>query len=139
MARRKRTSIVLEKSGRRLAGMESIDPQLDLGNGLSLSAFSRVIETLRAKENAYNTALSSLDKLYQDMMETERQLSDLAEHMLLGVAARYGRSSVEYGRREVCRKVNAVKVCAVNPSQEPGQRVPALMVHRRSQLLSFVS
>lgn len=97
MARRKRTSIVLEKSGRRLAGMESIDPQLDLGNGLSLSAFSRVIEILRAKENAYNTALSSLDKLYQDMLETESQLSDLAEHMLLGVAARYGRSSVEYG------------------------------------------
>jgi hypothetical protein len=31
------------------------------------------------------------------MLETERELSDMAEHMLLGVATKYGKSSVEYG------------------------------------------
>jgi hypothetical protein len=56
-----------------------------------------VIETLRTRENNYNSALSNLDKLYHEMLETERELSDMAEHMLLGVATRYGKSSVEYG------------------------------------------
>jgi hypothetical protein len=97
MARRKRTSQLLEKAVRRAAGMSSIDPGLDLGNGLTLPAFSTLIETMRSRENAYNSALSNLDKLYREMLETERELGDMAEHMLLGVATRYGKSSVEYG------------------------------------------
>ncbi|MEH2239735.1 hypothetical protein [Nostoc sp.] len=97
MARRKRTSQVLEKAARRAAGINSIDPNLDVGNGLSLPAFSTLIEKMRTKENLYNTALSNLDKLYQEMLQTERELADMAEHMLLGVATQYGKSSVEYG------------------------------------------
>lgn len=97
MARRKRTSQMLKKAVRRAAGINSIDPNLDLGNGLTLPAFSTLIETLRTKENAYNSALSHLDKLYREMLETERELGDMAEHMLLGVATRYGKSSMEYG------------------------------------------
>ncbi|MBI4784829.1 MAG: hypothetical protein HY785_26490 [Oscillatoriophycideae cyanobacterium NC_groundwater_1537_Pr4_S-0.65um_50_18] len=97
MARRKRTSPVLEKAVRRAASMSSIDPNLDVGNGLTLPSFSTLIETMRTRENAYNTALSNLDKLYREMLETERDLGDMAEHMLLGVATKYGKSSVEYG------------------------------------------
>jgi hypothetical protein len=97
MSRPKRTSQILEKAVRRLASMSSIDPNLDLGNELTLAKFATSIETMRIKENAYNTALSNLDKLYREMLETERELGDMAEHMLLGVAARYGKSSVEYG------------------------------------------
>ena len=88
---------MLEKAVRRAAGINSIDPNLDLGNGLTLPAFSTLIETMRTKENAYNSALSNLDKLYREMLQTERELGDMAEHMLLGVAIRYGKSSVEYG------------------------------------------
>ncbi len=97
MARRKRTSLVLEKAVRRAAGMSSIAPALDLGNGLTLPSFSTLIATMQIKENAYNSALSNLDKLYREMLETERDLGDMAEHMLLGVATKYGKSSVEYG------------------------------------------
>jgi hypothetical protein len=97
MARPKRTSSVLEKAVRRAAGLASIDPALDLGNGLALSSFSALIETMRTRENTYNVALSNLDKLYREMLETERKLADMAEHMLLGVATKYGKSSVEYG------------------------------------------
>ena len=97
MSRRKRSSPVLQKAERRSAGMNSIDPNLDVGNGLTLSAFSTLIETMRTKENAYNTALSNLDKLYREMLQTERELGDMAEHMLMGVGVRYGKSSVEYG------------------------------------------
>ncbi|MCC5599145.1 hypothetical protein [Nostoc favosum] len=97
MARRKRTSVVLEKAVRRAASINSIDPSLDLGNGLTLPAFSNLIETMRTKENAYNSALSSLDKLYREMLETEDELGDMTEHMLMAVGTRYGKSSVEYG------------------------------------------
>jgi hypothetical protein len=54
MARRKRSSVVLERAVRRAAGINSIDPSLNLGNGLTLPAFSTLIETMRNKENAYN-------------------------------------------------------------------------------------
>jgi hypothetical protein len=97
MARRKRTSLVLERAVRRGASINSIDPNLDLGNGLTLRAFSTLIETMRTRENEYNTALSTLDKLYREMLETESELADMTEHMLMAVATRYGKSSVEYG------------------------------------------
>ncbi|MEH2123244.1 hypothetical protein [Nostoc sp.] len=97
MARRKRTSSVLERAVRRAASINSIDPNLDLGNGLTLPAFSTLIETMRTKENAYNSALSTLDKLYREMLETEDELGDMTEHMLMAVGTRYGKSSVEYG------------------------------------------
>ncbi|MEH2274662.1 MAG: hypothetical protein V7K40_07575 [Nostoc sp.] len=97
MARRKRTSLVLERAVRRAASINSIDPSLDLGNGLTLPAFSTMIERMRTKENAYNSALSSLDKLYREMLETEDELGDMTEHMLMAVGTRYGKSSVEYG------------------------------------------
>ncbi|MBE9006498.1 hypothetical protein IQ259_15860 [Fortiea sp. LEGE XX443] len=97
MARKKRTSKVLEKAARRAASINSIDPNLDTGNGLSLARFSTLIETMRTKENIYNSTLSYLDKLYSEMLKTESELADMAEHMLLGVATRYGKSSVEYG------------------------------------------
>jgi hypothetical protein len=45
----------------------------------------------------YNSALSSLDKLYREMLETEDELGDMIEHMLMAVGTRYGKSSVEYG------------------------------------------
>ncbi|WP_341530853.1 hypothetical protein WKK05_17215 [Nostoc sp. UHCC 0302] len=97
MARKKRSSQVLEKAVRRAAGINSIGVNLDLGNGLTQPAFSTLIETMRTQENAYNTALSNLDKLYREMLETEDELADMAEHMLMAVGTRYGKSSVEYG------------------------------------------
>jgi pantoate kinase len=97
MARKQRTSPTLEKAVRRAASLSSISPNLDLGNGLTLPAFSSLIETMRTQESAYNSALSNLDKLYREMLQTESELGDMAEHMLLGVAVRYGKSSLEYG------------------------------------------
>jgi hypothetical protein len=97
MSRKKRTSQALEKATRRVASLRSIDTHLDLGNDLTLDAYFTLIETMRAQENDYNTALSKLDQLYSEMLTTETKLSDMSEHMLLGVATKYGKSSVEYG------------------------------------------
>ncbi|MCC5647133.1 hypothetical protein LC607_30340 [Nostoc sp. CHAB 5824] len=97
MARLKRTSQVLEKAARRAASISSIDPNLDVSNGLTLFAYSSLIEIMRNKENIYNTALSNVDKIYREMLETEQQLADMTEHILMGIGAKYGKSSVEYG------------------------------------------
>jgi hypothetical protein len=97
MARLKRTSPVLKKAVRRAASITSIDPYLDVSNGLTLFAYSSLIETMRNKENTYNTALSNLDKIYREMLETEQQLADMTEHILMGIGVKYGKSSVEYG------------------------------------------
>ena len=122
MARKKRTSRMLEKAVRRAAGINSIDPKLDLGNGLSLPAFTSLIETMRTRENAYNTALSNLDKLYREMLETEEELGDMAEHILLGVATRYGKSSVEYGMAGgVPKNQRRKKLRGESPTQEAEQ------------------
>lgn len=96
MSRPKRGSKVLEKAEMRVAGMQSINQTLDLGNGLSIEHFSAMITEMRSKLAAYNTTLSAIDKARSEVLELEQKLSDYSEHMLLGVATRYGKSSNEY-------------------------------------------
>lgn len=103
MSRRKRSSQILEKAERRIAGLKSIHSALDLGNGLTIEAYIQVIEQTRQKLEAYNTALSTVDQTYNTALTAERSLSELTERMLIGVASKYGKNSDEYemagGRR----------------------------------------
>jgi hypothetical protein len=122
MARQKRSSKVLEKAVRRAASMNSIDPNLDVGNGLTLPAFSTLIQKMQTQEYAYNTALSNLDGLYREMLETERELGDMTELILLGVATKFGKSSVEYnmaGGVPKNQRRRATKSDSPTPSSEP--------------------
>jgi hypothetical protein len=96
MSRIKKGSRVLEKAEIRLAGVQSINSRLDLGNGLSVEEFNALIEDTRAKLLAYNTALSAIDKARSDVLELEQKLGDYSEHILLGVATRFGKKSDEY-------------------------------------------
>jgi glutamyl-tRNA reductase len=96
MARRKRTSIAVDKAERRAAGLEAISADLDLGNGMSLSEFRKCIQEVYDSVNTYNRMLSTVDQLYNDMMAKEKTLSDMTARMLAAVAVVYGRSSSEY-------------------------------------------
>ncbi len=58
MPRAKKTSLILETANTRLAGVKSIDAQLDLGNSLSVAEYQAAIEDVRAALEAYNTVLS---------------------------------------------------------------------------------
>jgi uncharacterized protein YukE len=98
MARPKRSSVTLQKAEKREAALQSINPTLNLGNGLTLEAYSTLIETLRAQITTYNSALSTLDDQSRQIKDTEQQLRNLSEQMLLGVAAKYGKNSGEYGK-----------------------------------------
>lgn len=117
MPRKKRGSLILDKAERRAAALKSINLMLDLGGELTLSSYSTQIEDLRAHVTEYNTLLSNLDRLSNEILAKERSLGDLSELMLMGVATRFGKNSNEYemagGVRKVDRK-RPVRKAAVN-------------------------
>ncbi|MEL6489464.1 MAG: hypothetical protein AAFQ95_05825 [Cyanobacteria bacterium J06621_3] len=96
MARKKRGSRTLERAQIRLDGIQSIDQKLDAGGGYTAPGYLKLISQLRSEISAYNTALSNVDALTNKVAETERQLAEYSERMLLGVASTYGKDSREY-------------------------------------------
>jgi uncharacterized protein YoxC len=103
MARQKRNSATLAYATRRLESLQSIDPALDMGSGLTVANFSALVNDLSAKLATYNTTLSTIDKMADDVKQAEQTLRAMAEQMLLGVGGRYGKTSQQYemagGRR----------------------------------------
>ncbi len=118
MSRIKKGSRVLEKAEIRLAGIQSINNTLDLGNGLSVEEFSTLIEATRSKLLAYNTALSAIDKARSDVLEMEQKLGDYTEHILLGVATRFGKKSDEYEMAGGVRKDRRKRRRSTTPTNE---------------------
>ncbi|MHC5936422.1 hypothetical protein [Nostoc sp.] len=96
MARRKRNSSVLERADRRIESLESISVELDFGEGLTMQAYTITINDLRSTLAAYNTALSTIDKLTDDVKNAEKIVTAMSEKMLLGVGSRYGKTSQQY-------------------------------------------
>lgn len=86
---------MLERAERRYASLRSLGSELTFG-GLTLNQYEMQIADVRAKLTAYNTALSAIDKAYNDVINAERVLGEMSEHMLLGVAVFYGKNSDEY-------------------------------------------
>jgi hypothetical protein len=120
MARVKKTSsLILERAAARAAGLESIDSALDLSNGLTLAAYRTAIADTNTKLGTYNTLLSQVDEAQNAFRLTERQLGDMSDRMLAGVAARYGRDSDPYemagGTRKSERRHRAARPAGVTP------------------------
>ena len=96
MARTKRTSAVSEAAKLRLAGLQSIDPSLDLGGGLTVAGFKADIEDVDGELNAYNTMLSDVDQVSNRLETKEDKLNDKSTRMLAAVGAHFGKDSDEY-------------------------------------------
>lgn len=62
MPRQKRSSLALEKAERRAASLKSINPALNLGDGLTLESYVLQIEGLRHQLASYNESLSFADR-----------------------------------------------------------------------------
>ncbi|WP_130733203.1 hypothetical protein [Flavobacterium sp. J27] len=109
MARRKLARVLdLEKGMTRLSAVKSIDASLDLGNGISVPNYETEINLLTTKLSAYNTALSTIDDLYNECITQIEVLKDWNERILTGVATKYGKNSSQYemagGKRKSERK-----------------------------------
>ena len=109
MARRKLARVIdLEKGNTRLAAVKSINGALDLGSGITLGNYETQLNALATKLSAYNTALSTIDSLYNDCIAQIEVIKDWNERVLTGVATMYGKNSTEYemagGRKKSERK-----------------------------------
>lgn len=96
MARQKRKSAAVAFAEDRANALNSIDPALDLGNGLTLADYKTKTAALKAKNEQYNNDLSNLDGSLNDIQADERALDDLSARMLAGVGSKYGKDSNEY-------------------------------------------
>jgi hypothetical protein len=98
MARRKRGSRTLTRAEKRLVGLKSINPKLDLGNDLTVARFASVIADFQQKLDDYNSVLHVADALRLEVADLEVSLAALTEKMLVGVAHQFGKDSYEYAQ-----------------------------------------
>jgi hypothetical protein len=96
MSRIKRGSSVLASAENRLMNIKSIDPNLDFNNGFSIALFSNKINALRQLLTTYNDLLSELDSLLINIVAAEKDLREVSDHVLINVAAKYGKNSAEH-------------------------------------------
>jgi hypothetical protein len=93
MPRLRKPSSSTEKAVQRAAGIASISAAEDLGSGLTIAAFQTLIAQTQKAIADYNTALSAIEPLQNLVDQKERELAELSERMLIGVAAKYGKDS----------------------------------------------
>jgi uncharacterized protein YukE len=104
MARLKTSSRAYEKGFRRIAAVQSIDPDFDLGNGLVAKDYQQAITDVKAAMDSYNTLLSTLDEKLNTLKAKEKSLDNWNERILNGVASKYGKDSNEYEQAGGVRK-----------------------------------
>jgi hypothetical protein len=76
---------------------------------LPSNALTTLIDQLRNKLDAYNTALSVLDSYQSEICLMEKDLNSLSEQMLIGVAFKYGNDSREYEMAGGLRKSERIR------------------------------
>ncbi len=96
MARRRRSSTVLEAARQRLAGLKSITPAPDFGATLSLAAYEQEIEGFSGDLDSYNTQVAALDDRQNALDAREEALNERNRRMLSATEAHYGPDSSEY-------------------------------------------
>ncbi|MBI5564616.1 MAG: hypothetical protein HY870_06965 [Chloroflexi bacterium] len=96
MAFRKRMSSALDKANERSSALKGIAAPLELGGGLTLVNYDARIAGVKGKLDNYNTLLSQADRISDELDGLEKELIDLNERMLTGVATQFGKDSPEY-------------------------------------------
>lgn len=93
---RKSPTKSMTDANERLTGIKTIDPNLDLGNGLTVAAYKAKIDEITGVLEDYNSLLAQADEKSNLFEALERELRDWNERFLMAVAARYGKNSSEY-------------------------------------------
>ena len=113
MSRIKRGSSAINTAEKRLSGLVSIDPKLDLGNGNTVEAYTAKITRTQTLLDEYNTKLSELDTAKNNFDQAELELDMFTANMRTAAGLKYGKNSNEYelagGTRKSERKSSARK------------------------------
>ena len=96
MARKKRSSKVLDNADKRHSAVKSIDAKYDLGNGINAESYQATMDVVHTVLNEYNTMLSKLDELGNKVKSSEKNLREFSEKVLGAVGIKYGKDSNEY-------------------------------------------
>ena len=97
----------------RVNGMVSVEPLLDLGNGISVNSMTAEIRAVTDSISEYNTLIATLDERSNLIEESVKRLRDMTRRTLAGAEFKYGTDSNEYemigGTRKSDRKRPARK------------------------------
>ncbi len=96
MAYQRKSSKIIAEAQERAGNLRAIDPNLDLGNNLTLVAYDAKITETQTALDAYNGLLAQADAAGNDFRTVEKQLRDMSSQMLSGVKVKYGRDSNQY-------------------------------------------
>jgi hypothetical protein len=117
MARRKLSRIKeYDQAKTRLAALKSIDPALDLGNGMTVPNYEKTINDFTTLLGQYNTALSTVDDFYNQCIDSLKGITDMSERMLSGVGFKYTKNSSEYEMAGGTRKSERRKPTPKKPA-----------------------
>lgn len=119
---KKSNSPVIDTAEKRVAGLESIDPNLALAPDLTLPLYKAALNTTRDAVMNYNKQLSQADEAANKMKASERALADFSERMLAGIVAKYGRNSDQYEKAGGTRRAERRKRREVLPSDTPATK-----------------
>ncbi|MDZ7959974.1 MAG: hypothetical protein RMY34_19170 [Aulosira sp. DedQUE10] len=113
MRRKKITSSFLEKTEQRAIGLQSIDPNLDFGDAISLKDLSELTKKLRDEINRYNKVLDSLDPIKENIEALEKTIRETSERLVSGVVLKYGKDSREYELTGGVRKSDRIRKATI--------------------------
>lgn len=91
-----RKSAIIARAQLDLANLQAIDPDLDLGDDLSIAALEELIQETQDAIAQLNIATATITTSRKLIREKEAAIADLSQRLRLGVGARYGKSSTEY-------------------------------------------
>jgi hypothetical protein len=91
-----RKSATIEKALLDLANLKSIDPALDLGDGVSIEAMTGLVEEARQAIETLNMATVAVSTNRRLIQEKESAIVDLSTRLRLGIGSKFGRKSEQY-------------------------------------------
>lgn len=106
---RKSPTKAMINSKTRLANFKSIDPNLEVGEGLKNATFEAEIDDVYATLELYNTKLAEADQILNQFNAKEKDLRGTSERMLKGVGVKFGFDSDEYEQAGGVRKSERAK------------------------------
>ncbi len=107
-----------------MRGLQSLDPALDLGHGVTLQDYATLIATVSTQCRPYNVALAEADRTRIELEEVETELKGMSSRILSAVAAMYGSTSKEYemaGGTPLSRAKRSKKVIPATSSTALGE------------------
>jgi uncharacterized protein with von Willebrand factor type A (vWA) domain len=109
MLHSKSNSKILEQAQRRVSVLNTFALDLNVGEGLSLTEFQKLTDSVRRMTDEYNDIAATFQQLGNQLRVKEKALAEMGDRMVLVVAAKQGKKSQEYLSVKAIRRVNRSK------------------------------